>query len=257
MACFAHLLSFLVLTTTLTFFFISPSQSIPSPPPAKPPSPPVKPLKVDLVLYYETLCPACADFITTDLVKVFQTDLNTIVNLRLIPWGNAKVINCTIVCQHGEDECYLNIIDACIIKAWPEVKKHFSFISCIEAENSAMHSTDVEKSWRKCTHNLGFPQEPIDKSLTLDAMQINMQLSLRYGNETPPHDYNYLDYIRYVCKAYKGKPIVACESKLSSSTLKDTSTNPVCYTEKSRNSSSFFAADDSETEGTKMPRPPG
>ncbi|TXG58847.1 hypothetical protein EZV62_016676 [Acer yangbiense] len=240
MAYFAHLLSFLVLTTTLTFFFISPSQSIPSPPPAKPPSPPIKPLKVDLVLYYETLCPACADFITTDLVK------------------------------HGEDECYLNIIDACIIKAWPEVKKNFSFISCIEAENSAMHSKDVEKSWRKCAHNLGFPQEPIDKSLTLNAMQINMELSLRYGNETPPHDYvpwitvnnvplkeNYLDYIQYVCMAYKGKPIVACESKLSSSTLKDTSTNPVCYTEKSRNSSSFFAADDSETEGTKRPHPLG
>ncbi|KAK0583608.1 hypothetical protein LWI29_000175 [Acer saccharum] len=78
MAYFAHLLSFLVLTTTLMFFFMSPSHSIPSPPPAKPP-------KVDLVLYYETLCPACADFITTDLVKIFQTDLNTIVNLRLVP----------------------------------------------------------------------------------------------------------------------------------------------------------------------------
>ncbi|TXG58149.1 hypothetical protein EZV62_015978 [Acer yangbiense] len=65
--------------------------------------------------------------------------------------------------QHGENECYLNIIDACIIKAWHEVKKHFLLISCIEAENSAMHSKDVEKSWRKCTYNLGFPQEPIDK----------------------------------------------------------------------------------------------
>ncbi|KAK1561847.1 hypothetical protein Q3G72_001761 [Acer saccharum] len=240
MAYFAHLLSFLVLTTTLMFFFISPSQSIPSPPPAKPPSPPVKPPKVDLVLYYETLCPPCADFITTDLVKVFQTDLNTIVNLRLVPWGNAKVINNTIVCQHGEDECYLNIIDACIIKAWPEVKKHFPFISCIEAENSAMHSKDVEKSWRKCAHNLGFPQEPIDKCY-------NSGEGIK----------NYLDYIRYVCKAYKGKPIVACSSKLSSSTLKDTSTNPVCYTEKSRNSSSFFVVDDPETEGTKRPHPPG
>ncbi|KAK0585378.1 hypothetical protein LWI29_027608 [Acer saccharum] len=98
MAYFAHLLSFLVLTTALISFFISPSKSIPSPPPAKPPSPLVKPSKVDLVLYYETLCPPCSDFITTYIVKVFQTDLNTIVNLRLVPWGNAKVINGTIVC---------------------------------------------------------------------------------------------------------------------------------------------------------------
>ncbi|KAK1562862.1 hypothetical protein Q3G72_018215 [Acer saccharum] len=187
MAYFAHLLSFLVLTTTLMFFFISPSHSIASP------SPPLKPPKVDLVLYYETLCPACADFITTDLVKIFQTDLNTIVNFRLVPWGNAKVINGTIVCQHGEDECYLNVIDACIIKAWPEVKKHFPFISCIEAENSAMqvkHSKDVEKSWRKCAYNLGFPQEPIDKCYNSGE---GIKLSLRYGNETgriiPPHEY--------------------------------------------------------------------
>ncbi|KAK3227380.1 hypothetical protein Dsin_007242 [Dipteronia sinensis] len=229
-----------------------------------------RPPKVDLVLYYETLCPACADFITTDLVKIFQTDLYTIVNFRLVPWGNAKVINCTIVCQHGEDECYLNIIDACIIKAWPEVKKHFPFISCIEAENSAMqvkHSKDVEKSWRKCAHYLGFPQEPIDKCY--DSGE-GIKLSLRYGNETPSHEYvpwitvnkvplkeNYTDYIRYVCNAYKGCPVEACKSKLSSSTLKVTSTNPVCYTEKSRNYSLFVAADDSGTEGTKRPRPPG
>ncbi|KAK0584603.1 hypothetical protein LWI29_015987 [Acer saccharum] len=162
MAYFAHLLYFLVLITALMFFFISPSHSIPSPPP------PAKPPKVDLVLYYETLCPACADFITTDLVKVFQTDLNTIVNFRLVPWGNAKVINGTIVCQ----------------------KKHFPFISCIEAENSAMHSKDVEKSWRKCAHNLGFPQEPIDKCYNSGE---GIKLSLRYGNETgriiPPHEY--------------------------------------------------------------------
>ncbi|KAK0585874.1 hypothetical protein LWI29_035498 [Acer saccharum] len=107
--CDNFLLSLFVLTTTLMFFFISPSNSIlegknngdvvhapkvPSPPP------PVKPRKVDLVLYYESLCPACADFITNDLVKVFQTDLNTIVNFRLVPWGgNAKVINGTIVCE--------------------------------------------------------------------------------------------------------------------------------------------------------------
>ncbi|KAK2655970.1 hypothetical protein Ddye_009022 [Dipteronia dyeriana] len=157
------------------------------------------PPKVDLVLYYETLSPACADFITTDLVKVFRTDLNTIVNLRLVPWGNAKVINSTIVCQHGEDECYLKIIDAYIIKAWPEVKKHFPFISCIEADNSAIITRII---------------------------------------------YN-------VCHAYKGGPVKAGKSKLSPSTLKDTSTNTVCYTDESRNSSLFFSADDSETTPTR------
>ncbi|KAK0584301.1 hypothetical protein LWI29_010820 [Acer saccharum] len=85
MAYFANLLSLFVLTTTLMFFFISPS-------------PPVKPQKVDLVVYYKTLSPRCADFIVNYLKLVFQTDLNTIVNLRLVPWVNAKVINGTIYC---------------------------------------------------------------------------------------------------------------------------------------------------------------
>ncbi|TXG58880.1 hypothetical protein EZV62_016709 [Acer yangbiense] len=44
-------------------------------------------------------------------------------------------------------------------------RTHFSFISCIEAEISAMqvkHSQYVETAWRKCADDLGLPQESID-----------------------------------------------------------------------------------------------
>ncbi|XP_017605741.2 uncharacterized protein LOC108452462 isoform X2 [Gossypium arboreum] len=48
--------------------------------------------KVTVSLYYETsLCPRCASFISNDLVKVFHTDLHTIINLRLVPWSNAEI----------------------------------------------------------------------------------------------------------------------------------------------------------------------
>lgn len=48
--------------------------------------------KVDLTLYYETLCPYCSYFIAHDLVRLFTNDgLISIVNLRLVPWGNAAV----------------------------------------------------------------------------------------------------------------------------------------------------------------------
>lgn len=46
---------------------------------------------VTVSLYYETLCPYCADFIVNHLVKLFQNGLISIVNLRLIPWGNAWI----------------------------------------------------------------------------------------------------------------------------------------------------------------------
>lgn len=45
--------------------------------------------KVSVALYYETLCPYCADFIVNHLVKLFQNGLISIINLRLVPWGNA------------------------------------------------------------------------------------------------------------------------------------------------------------------------
>jgi interferon gamma-inducible protein 30 len=47
--------------------------------------------KVTMSIYYESLCPFCADFIVNHLVKLFQTNLISIVNLRMVPWGNAWI----------------------------------------------------------------------------------------------------------------------------------------------------------------------
>lgn len=56
--------------------------------------------KVKLNLYYESLCPYCHKFITNDLVKFFKSDLHRIADLKLVPFGNAKVSdNLTVTCQ--------------------------------------------------------------------------------------------------------------------------------------------------------------
>lgn len=58
------------------------------------------PEKVTMSLYYESLCPSCNNFIVGSLADAFKTDLMTIVNLRLVPWGNAVLeSNNTIDCQ--------------------------------------------------------------------------------------------------------------------------------------------------------------
>lgn len=78
--------------------------------------------KVNLSVYYESLCPYCANFMVNHLVKIFQTDLINIVNLRLIPWGNTQIQpNDTWICQHGVDECRLDVIEACAINSWPKL----------------------------------------------------------------------------------------------------------------------------------------
>lgn len=56
--------------------------------------------KLELTLYYEALCPFCENFIVNYLYKLFDNGLISIVDLKLSPYGNAKIrSNGTIVCQ--------------------------------------------------------------------------------------------------------------------------------------------------------------
>ncbi|XP_039047696.1 gamma-interferon-responsive lysosomal thiol protein-like isoform X2 [Hibiscus syriacus] len=156
---------------------------------------------VTLSLYYETLCPYCASFISNDLVKVFRTDLYTIVNLRLVPWGNADVVGDTIRCQHGEDECYLNAIDSCVIHLWPDVKKHFDFIRCTEEQRlSEVPVNSKEAMWRNCSDQLGLRADMINKCYTTG-------LGIK----------DFENFVKYVCDAYQGDPKPeACKTQSSS-----------------------------------------
>ncbi|KAL6133019.1 hypothetical protein ACLB2K_065256 [Fragaria x ananassa] len=80
--------------------------------------------KVNLTIYYDTLSTYCEEFIIYELPKAFELDLMQIINLRLVPYGNAYIQepNNTIICQNGPAECYLNSIEACVINIWPDVK---------------------------------------------------------------------------------------------------------------------------------------
>lgn len=56
--------------------------------------------KVSLALYYEALCPYSANFIINYLVDIFQDGLISIIDLNLVPFGNARIgYNNTIDCQ--------------------------------------------------------------------------------------------------------------------------------------------------------------
>ncbi|KAG6527498.1 hypothetical protein ZIOFF_009601 [Zingiber officinale] len=88
--------------------------------------------KVSVALYYETLCPYSANFIVNYLAKIFENGLISIVDLELVPYGNARIRNGTISCQHGPYECLLNTVEACAIATWPDLNEHFSFIYCVE-----------------------------------------------------------------------------------------------------------------------------
>ncbi|XP_034687975.1 gamma-interferon-responsive lysosomal thiol protein isoform X2 [Vitis riparia] len=201
--------------------------------------------KVSLGLYYESLCPYSANFIINYLVKIFENGLISIVDLNLVPFGNAKIRgNNTIDCQHGPAECLLNTVEACAIDVWPDLSQHFSFIYCIE---TLVYERKYPQ-WETCFEKLGLDPKPISDCYNSGY---GKELELKYAAETnglqPPHKYvpwvvvdgqplyeEYENFISYICKAYKGTSIPSACNELSLNTIVKENVNPagpVCYTE--------------------------
>ncbi|XP_041023833.1 gamma-interferon-responsive lysosomal thiol protein-like [Juglans microcarpa x Juglans regia] len=172
--------------------------------------------KVNLSLYYDTLCPFCATFIVKNLTGVFYEDLINIINLRLVPWGNSYINKSSngIVCQHGPDECILNILEACAIDVLQNVNKHYALIYCFEF----LAIEGRQKDWKSCFTSLGLPKKPV---LDCYISGNGTKLVQKYADETarlnPPHTFvpwvvvnnhplqeEYQNFAAYICKAYKG-----------------------------------------------------
>ncbi|KAG8096372.1 hypothetical protein GUJ93_ZPchr0013g34501 [Zizania palustris] len=177
--------------------------------------------KVSVALYYESLCPSSAIFVVKKLANVFKDGLLDAVDLSLVPYGNARVKDGAISCQHGPDECLLNTVEACAIDAWPDLRVHFRFIYCVES----LVVDGKHREWESCFKKLGLDPKHVTDCYKGER---GHKLALKYGRQTdalqPPHKYvpwvvvdgqplydNYESFEAYVCKAYKGRPPKVCE----------------------------------------------
>ncbi|KAK9756766.1 hypothetical protein RND81_01G120000 [Saponaria officinalis] len=211
--------------------------------------------KVPVSLYYESLCPGCQEFVLAGLAPMFLDAFIDIVDLRLVPWGNAILYpNMSFVCQHGPPECFLNTVEACAIDAWPTPNVHFPFIYCVERLAYMGKHTE----WETC-----FTRSHLDPKPVKDCSsgQLGTKLEQQYGNETralSPH----LEFVpwvvvngqpikddienlrTYICKAYKGTPPSVCRghSSLSSLTQQTPHVHPVCYATQEHNSAAAAAS---------------
>ncbi|TKY65781.1 Gamma-interferon-inducible lysosomal thiol reductase [Spatholobus suberectus] len=174
--------------------------------------------KVNLSVYYASLCQPCATFIV-NLEQIFHNNIINIVNLQLIPWANASVDKTkhSIICQNGPDECELNSLEACAINVWNDVNKHYGLINCFEF----LAIDGRHKNWEDCFSQLDLPKEPI---LNCYNRGNGTEIGLKYINETAPlyTPYEFLPWVvvnnqsigkeyenftRYVCEAYRGTPV--------------------------------------------------
>ncbi|VFQ96448.1 unnamed protein product [Cuscuta campestris] len=204
--------------------------------------------RVSVSLYYESLCPYCANFIVHKLVRLFTTDIGSIVNLRLIPWGNTQTTtnNAAWICQHGSDECLLNLVEACAISSWNNMEVQFRLVYCIER----LHLENRHSEWESCFSGTGLSEAPVRDCL---SNGVGTFLEEAYGAETanlnPTHRFvpwlvvnnqplqeDYENFESYICRAYMGsRTPEACKQSLSSAVnmVKKTSSTPprVCVRE--------------------------
>jgi len=189
--------------------------------------------KVNLSLYYETLCPYCRGFIVQQLAKAYQTILD-IINITIVPYGNAHETYdqstqlYDFVCQHGADECVGNLIHSCLLSFYPSVQQYMGFVNCTEST-----SGDVVTVSTQCAEKTQVDFSKIDacrKSKLGNQLQhIN---AVKTENLQPPHKYvpwivvNGIhteeiqneaqdDLVKLMCKTYKGSnPPAACQKHL-------------------------------------------
>jgi len=114
-----------------------------------------KKLKVEI--FYEAMCPFCMQYMSTDLQQLWQhEDLREHIDLYLFPYGNSATYGAsgayTFDCQHGDDECRGNLIEACSTQLLDGPDNFVPFVGCIAA---TAQQYDIKDSARACAKQQG------------------------------------------------------------------------------------------------------
>ncbi|XP_067871875.1 gamma-interferon-inducible lysosomal thiol reductase-like isoform X3 [Heterodontus francisci] len=107
------------------------------------------PSPMRISLFYETHCPDCREFMVNQLCPTWQS-LKEVMNIRLIPFGNAEEIqegqNWQFRCQHGVAECQGNTIQTCIMHYLENATFYMPVICCMESASSVLTEAQREHS---------------------------------------------------------------------------------------------------------------
>ncbi|CAD6192462.1 unnamed protein product [Caenorhabditis auriculariae] len=108
--------------------------------------------RVNITVLVEALCPDCQQFIANQLYPVIYKNFRDVVNIQLVPFGNAKIQpDGSIVCQHGEEECEINKFESCLINSFESQDEYVPVIFCIESQlkDKVAFATATEKCFQK------------------------------------------------------------------------------------------------------------
>lgn len=169
----------------------------------------------------------------TDLKRAWQAEgVADIMNLTIVPWGNAKIEGDKFSCQHGVKECAGNRWEACAIAHAP-VEQHIQFYFCFEAAGNKQLN-DVQRCATEAKMNYTELSVCYHGSEGTELQKRNAALTPKDHKYTPwividgqsGGDENFL---RKVCAAYKnggGTEPEGCKRALPSTRYVERDVNP-------------------------------
>ncbi|XP_017031716.1 GILT-like protein 3 [Drosophila kikkawai] len=177
------------------------------------------PPKLLVAIHYEALCPDSMYFIRRRLRDALQ-DNNwwPITDLKLYPFGKAGFYNDTstgemqVFCQHGEEECELNALHACIIET-QDLQNAFGLIYCMlrsygnQLDKCSNHlGLDVSKA-RQCKDSRKTPEILAPYGKETLKLGLSFVPSIVFENDFDPYSQSSIRYNfeSHFCKQYLKK----------------------------------------------------
>ena len=143
-----------------------------------------------ITIYVESLCPFCLQLITT-VYKEFRDTVTkpNLAEVEFITFGNAKEVYNTetkkyeFTCQHGENECYGNLVETCAIQTLGKVQGYDTLI-CIES-NIVSFGINFDKALEFCLQNDQENLELVKECVTSDLGNLYQhEMAQKTGNHS-------------------------------------------------------------------------
>ncbi|XP_062888430.1 gamma-interferon-inducible lysosomal thiol reductase-like isoform X2 [Mobula hypostoma] len=144
---------------------------------------------VHISLFYESLCPDCRAFMEDELCPTWAR-MKEFLNLTLVPFGNAEVTQSTpsqqFRCQHGERECFGNMIQSCMIYHLKNTSSYLPVICCMESARTVLMAAQQCLQEHAPSMSWEIISDCVDEDLGSQLMYQNAE---RTSELEPPHNY--------------------------------------------------------------------
>ncbi|XP_037083182.1 gamma-interferon-inducible lysosomal thiol reductase-like [Pollicipes pollicipes] len=174
---------------------------------------------LDVVLYFEALCPDCQDFISGGFADAWRA-VPEILNVTLVPWGFATATpdgdGWRFTCQHGREECRGNKLHACGVRQAPSSGASVDFSVCLEAERPEEECADDNGlDWDALERCVDDPDTDAImlryRDLTDDARPEIVEVPTVSVDGSRRHQDDMLDdFLEFVCNAWQGETPPGC-----------------------------------------------